>query len=291
MTRVSTAASEPTIQLVSTAKALQTAARSGRLEKLGDAILHPLRARKLQASRFPSSCEKVGKKKRTLANRFSPFHAQWPSEKSKFMNFVRSLSTSKASTLLSADKPLQSQNSQTDVACNSRVLRVTDFVSSALRRLASSGMLSAIFTSSRTRARPRRCKTRARPADFLSSSLLLTKLLAAFASRRLQPTVLRLFCHGTEGFGKEVSLDSDSVRCRERFERATARFTTEPCVRYRESLSVMGTEVVYQTLGSIICAVMFSAAPVTAVELARYPSDADPDVPRQTHRGKKSDLG
>ena len=34
---------------------------------------------------------------------------------------------------------------------------------------------------------------------------------------------------------------------------------------------------------------MFSAAPVTAVELARYPSDAD--VARQTHRGKTSDLG
>ena len=47
--------------------------------------------------------------------------------------------------------------------------------------------------------------------------------------------------------------------------------------------------MVYQTLGSIICAVMFSGAPVTAVELA--PSDADPDVARQTHRCKTSDLG
>ena len=32
-------------------------------------------------------------------------------------------------------------------------------------------------------------------------------------------------------------------------------------------------------------------APVTAVELARYPADADPDVARQTHRCKTSDLG
>ena len=194
MTRVSTAASVPRILHMSTAKALQTAARSGRLEKLGDAFLHPLRARKLRASRFPSSFEKVGKKKKTLANRFSPFHARWPSEKSKFMNSVRSLSTSKAFTLLSADKPLQSQNSRTDVACNSRVLRDTDFVRSALRRLASSGMLSAIFTSSRTRARPRRCKTRARPADFLSSSLLLTKLLAPFASRPPRPNASKALC-------------------------------------------------------------------------------------------------
>ena len=76
------------------------------------------------------------------------------------MNSVRSLSTSEASTLLSADKPLQSQNSRTDVAYNSRVWRVTNFVSNALGRLASSGMLLAILTSSRTRARPRRCKTR-----------------------------------------------------------------------------------------------------------------------------------
>ena len=52
----------------------------------------------------------------------------------------------------------------------------------------------------------------------------------------------------------------------------------------------MGTEVVYETLGSITCAVMFSAAPVTAVELARYPSDAAPDVARQTHGGKTSDM-
>ena len=35
---------------------------------------------------------------------------------------------------------------------------------------------------------------------------------------------------------------------------------------------------------------MISAAPVNAVELARHPSDADPDVLRQTHRGNTSDL-
>ena len=184
MTRVKTAASIPPILHTSTARALQTAAGSGRLEKLGDAFCHPFRARKLQPiDRFPFSCETVGKTKRTLANCFSPFQARWPSEKKKFMNSVRSLSTSKASTWLSADKPLQSQNSRTDVAYNSRVLRVTDFVSNALRRLASSGMLSAIFTSSRTRARPRRYKTRARPANSFPSSLLLTKLLAPSASR------------------------------------------------------------------------------------------------------------
>ena len=36
---------------------------------------------------------------------------------------------------------------------------------------------------------------------------------------------------------------------------------------------------------------MFSAAPVTAVEFARYPSDADPDVARQTYRCKTFHLG
>ena len=49
--------------------------------------------------------------------------------------------------------------------------------------------------------------------------------------------------------------------------------------------------MVYETLGSIIRGVMFCAAPVTAVELARFSSDADPDVAHQTHRGKTSDLG
>ena len=39
---------------------------------------------------------------RTLANSCSPFHARWPSEKTKFMNSVRCLSISKASTWLSA---------------------------------------------------------------------------------------------------------------------------------------------------------------------------------------------
>ena len=58
---------------------------------------------------------------------------------------------------------------------------------------------------------------------------------------------------------------------------------TEPRVRCRERLSVTRTEVVYETLGTTIRAVMFSAAPVTAVELARCPSDADP-------RGKESEV-
>ena len=51
--------------------------------------------------------------------------------------------------------------------------------------------------------------------------------------------VLRLFCRGTEGLGKEVSVDSDFVICRERFVFATAEFTTEPCVGYRERLSII----------------------------------------------------
>ena len=40
-----------------------------------------------------------------------------------------------------------------------------------------------------------------------------------------------------------------------------------------------------------MCAVVPTAALVTAVEFARYPSDADPDVARQTYRCKTSDLG
>ena len=146
---MSTAASVPPILHSSTARALHTAAGSGRFEKLGNAFFHPLRARKLRASRFLPSCEKVGKKKRTLANSFSPFQAWCTSEKSKFMN---------------------------------------SGFQWHLTFLASSGILSAIFTSSRTRARPRRCKTRARPADSFSSSLLLTKLLAQsqFASPKAE---------------------------------------------------------------------------------------------------------
>ena len=110
----------------------------------------------LRASRFPSSCEKVGKKNRTLANRSSPFQAWWS------INSVRSLSTSKASTLLSADKAPQSQNSRADAAYISRVLRVTDFVSKPLTRLASTALVSAIFTSSRTPACLRLSKRRVR---------------------------------------------------------------------------------------------------------------------------------
>ena len=40
-------------------------------------------------------------------------------------------------------------------------------------------------------------------------------------------------------FGKEVSVDRDSVRCRERFVLATARFTTKTCVREQERLSII----------------------------------------------------
>ena len=48
---------------------------------------------------------------------------------------------------------------------------------------------------------------------------------------------------------------------------------------------------VYETLGVIIRVVVLPAAPVTAVEIARYPSDADPDVARQIHRRNPTDLG
>ena len=61
-----------------------------------------------------------------------------------------------------------------------------------------------------------------------------------FVTARLDAQrVLRFFCYGTEGLGKEVSVDSDSVRHRERFVLATARFTTQPCVRYRERRSII----------------------------------------------------
>ena len=49
-------ASIPQALHISPAKALQTA-ESGLLVELGDAFFHPLRDRKLQADRFPSSCE------------------------------------------------------------------------------------------------------------------------------------------------------------------------------------------------------------------------------------------
>ena len=45
-----------------------------------------------------------------------------------------------------------------------------------------------------------------------------------------------------------------------------------------------------ETLGGIVCVVMLPAAPVTAVEVAWYPSDADLDAACQTHRCKTSDL-
>ena len=45
--------------------------------------------------------------------------------------------------------------------------------------------------------------------------------------------VLRLFCHGTEGFGKEVALDSDSVRCHKRFGIRNCQVHDGPCVRCR----------------------------------------------------------
>ena len=134
MTKVSTAASVPPILHMSTARALQTGAGRRSSRKTRRRHSPSFEARMLRASRCPSSCEKVGKRRGTIASSFSPFQAPWPPEKSKFMNSVRSLSTSKACTLRSAHKPLQSWNSRTDVAKTSDVLRVTEFVSNAPRR-------------------------------------------------------------------------------------------------------------------------------------------------------------
>ena len=75
-------------------------------------------------------------------------------ESCRFMNSMRSLPFSKAFTLLHSDKPLQSQNSRTDVTYNSSVLCVTSFTSKALRRLVSAGMHSTILICCRTRTRP-----------------------------------------------------------------------------------------------------------------------------------------
>ena len=76
--------------------------------------------------------------------------------------------------------------------------------------------VAAIFTSSRTRALLRRCKTRARPADSFSSSLLLTKLLTPSASRPPRPNAPKALCGGglilvilyREGVGSFRALDS-----------------------------------------------------------------------------------
>ena len=58
----------------------------------------------------------------------------------------------------------------------------------------------------------------------------------------------------------------------------------------RERPTVSRAEVVYETFGGVVCVVMFSAVPVTAVDFAWCPSDADFDVACLTHRCKTSDL-
>ena len=134
------------------------------------------------------------------------------------------------------------------VACVSSVLRVTDFVSKALGRFASTGMISAICTSSRTRGRPRRCKIRERPVVSFSSSLLLTGHLLVVPCREevgssltfrpcrcpsRRQRVLRFFCHGTEGLGKEVPVDSGPFRYRERLVFTMGGFKVGACVGNR----------------------------------------------------------
>ena len=177
MTRVSTAASVPLILHISTVRAVQIAARRGRLEKLGDASFHHLRARKVRASRFSSSCEKVGKKKRTLTINFSPVQAGWPCEKKQ----VREL----------CEKSVHFQSLH--IAVCRQAAPVAEFADRCrihLQGLASHGFCFQCtktfgfhwhdfghLSISCTPARPRRCKTRARPTDSFSSSLLLTNLL------------------------------------------------------------------------------------------------------------------
>ena len=90
--------------------------------------------------------------------------------------------------------------------------------------------------------------------------------------------VLRLFCHGAEGFGKKVSLDCDSVRCRWRIVFATARFTTEPCMRYQERLLVASK--------TLSCFLLPPSLLLNSLGI-----HLNADVARQTHRGKTSDLG
>ena len=49
-------------------------------------------------------------------------------------------------------------------------------------------------------------------------------------------------------------------------------------VSTRERPTVSRAEVVHETFGGVVCVVMFSAVPVTAVDFALCPSDADFDV-------------
>ena len=103
---------------------------------------------------------------------------------------------------------------------------------------------------------------------------------------RVLPFLLPRF----EGPGKEVSVERDSVRCRERLGFTMGVVMTGTSVSTRERLTISGAEVVYDTVGGVVCVVMFSAAPVTAVEFAWYPSDADLSVASQTHQCQASDL-
>ena len=231
MTRVSTVATVPPILRVSHGQSAPDCCQEcGGLERLGDAILHPLRLGSFEPVDVPPAARKLERKRGRLPVISRVSKPGGSLKKSKFMNSVRSLSTSK------------------DIAVCRQAAPVAKFADGCciyLQGLASHGSCFQCtwtfgflwhafghLTSSRSRARPRRCKTRTRPADSFSSSLLLTKLLAPSASRpqaecvegalwrgltlvvlyreevgpfsRLQPTwytkSLRLFCHGTEGF-------------------------------------------------------------------------------------------
>ena len=124
-----------------------------------------LRAQKLRASRFSSSCEKVGKKKRTLASNFSPFQAV------ALLSMLVHELREKSVHFRRIDIAVCQQAARGRMPhippgfCESRILfpRHSDVC--------------------RTQALPRRCKTRARPAESSYSSLLLTTLLPPSVSR------------------------------------------------------------------------------------------------------------
>ena len=210
---------------------------------------------------------------------------------------MRSLSTSTASTLLPAEKAPVAEVAH---GCGAHFQRLASH-RFHLQGTRMSGLCWHAFgmdNRSRTRARPRRCKMRARPVIGISSSLLLVALLSPSTSQPLGPRTLkapcgglvaaqletqrvfRFFCHGTEALGKETSVERDPVRCHERL-----GFAEVACVSSRASDRLLSRGV-YETFS--VCVVMFSAAPVTAVEFARYQSDADFDVACQTHPRNRS---
>ena len=117
--------------------------------------------------------------------------------------------------------------------------------------------------------------------------LLKTIWLGRFPTRSAEspPFLLPRHCGPWE---RSLWSKATPVRCREHLGFTVGGFPTGAFVSNRERLSVT---VVYETLGGVARVVLSSAARVTAVGFAWYPSDADPDAARQTRRCKPSDLG